>query len=522
MARVPISFTGRVKGGPARGGLGRECRFYTDDTLAVPKTLFRRETGGGLQPVVIVPNAGIPRALAADRGAGDAFVTVAIGQTGSFNVGDLIPIWNAVQGTVYRVITVITPATGRLDLDSALGIAFTVANGTQVNATDMEGHVWGWADDATSTWMQVKELGSNRLLAPVKVAAAAPALVIGVQEEGVLVNSRPTLNFIGPNLTATDDGANNRVNVTDTAGPRAATYVVGSADATLTAELVLGTAVIMEGTFAARPAASLAGRLYNDTTNLVLWRDTGAAWTQVTAPTNADYVTFQSWSLLGGEKVLGTDVIMAGTNAARPAAATSGRIYVTTDAPITIQRDNGATWLAAGFQNPMTTAEDIIKGGASGAQARLAAGANDTVLTVIAGVLGYRYPVLTTLEASLGSDFTITPASTWVDIGVSVSCTAGTWLLLASITWNPGGQRQVQFRLTDGTSHETSQGNSKSAAGSAAEDKGLAMSGIVSPGSTTTWKIQAFSPNTDTVAKAQGSIGASGNIATRLVAVRIG
>lgn len=214
MARVPISFTGRVKGGPARGGLGRECRFYTLDDLAVAKTLFRRETGGGLQPVVIVPNAGIPRALAADRLTTDTFVTVAIGQTGSFNVGDLIPIWNAVQGTVYRVITVITPATGRLDLDSALGIAFTVANGTQVNATDMEGHVWGWADDGTATWMQVKELGSNRLLAPVKVASAAVTASIAVQEEGAAVNSRPTINFIGEGLTAVDNPGNNRIDVT--------------------------------------------------------------------------------------------------------------------------------------------------------------------------------------------------------------------------------------------------------------------------------------------------------------------
>jgi hypothetical protein len=214
VARTPLGFIGRVKGGPARGGLGRELRFFTSDTLAVAKDVSRREAGGGLQPSPMIPNAGIPRALAANRGAGDAFVTVAIGQTGSFNVGDLVPIWNAVQGTVYRVITAINAGTGQIDLDAALGIAFTVANGTQVNATDMEGHVHGWVEDNTHTWMQVTELGSGRVLAPVKVASAAPALVVAVQEEGAAVNSRGTINFIGRAATATDDGANNRLNVT--------------------------------------------------------------------------------------------------------------------------------------------------------------------------------------------------------------------------------------------------------------------------------------------------------------------
>lgn len=233
MARLPLSFIGRVKGGPARGGLGREMRFYTDDTLAVAKQLFQRAAGVGTQPLVIVPNAGIPRALAADRLVGDAFVTVAVGQTASFNVGDLVPIYNVAQGTVYRVITAITPATGRLDLDSALGIAFTVANGTMVNATDMEGHVWGWADDATDTWLQVTELGSNRVLAPVKIAAAAVLATLAFQEEGVVVNSRPAVNFIGKSVTAADDPANNRVNVTiGIAGTEAlpAPEVIGDTD----------------------------------------------------------------------------------------------------------------------------------------------------------------------------------------------------------------------------------------------------------------------------------------------------
>lgn len=54
-------------------------------------------------------------------------------------------------------------------------------------------------------------------------------------------------------------------------------------------------------------------------------------------------------------------------------------------------------WAAAGgggggMSNPMTTAEDIIVGGASGTPTRLAKGADGTVLTVVAGSLAYATP----------------------------------------------------------------------------------------------------------------------------------
>lgn len=63
--------------------------------------------------------------------------------------------------------------------------------------------------------------------------------------------------------------------------PTDASYVVGAAHAGLSAELVLGTAVIMAGTEAAIPAASLGGRLYFATDTLRVFRDTGAAWVQI-------------------------------------------------------------------------------------------------------------------------------------------------------------------------------------------------------------------------------------------------
>lgn len=74
-------------------------------------------------------------------------------------------------------------------------------------------------------------------------------------------------------------------NKTPTSGgaPTAASYVTTIAEAGLSAEKVLGTDVVMAGALAARPAASLAGRLYlaTDDAGGTLYRDSGAAWVKV-------------------------------------------------------------------------------------------------------------------------------------------------------------------------------------------------------------------------------------------------
>lgn len=77
------------------------------------------------------------------------------------------------------------------------------------------------------------------------------------------------------------------------------------------------------------------------------------------APTGASYVTTQAETGLTAEKVLGADVIMSGTLAARPAAATAGRLYFATDdAGGTLYRDTGSTWvkLAAGLTEVLADA----------------------------------------------------------------------------------------------------------------------------------------------------------------------
>lgn len=68
-----------------------------------------------------------------------------------------------------------------------------------------------------------------------------------------------------------------------------------------------------------------------------------------------------------------------GVTASRPAAGNAGRLYYCTDSTIGWYRDNGSSWDAcepASLSNPMTTAGDVIYGGASGAPTRLASGTN--------------------------------------------------------------------------------------------------------------------------------------------------
>lgn len=84
-----------------------------------------------------------------------------------------------------------------------------------------------------------------------------------------------------------------------------------------------------------------------------------------------------------------------GTLAARPAAAAAneGYIYWATDStPPTWYRSNGTSWDAqatSGMTNPMTTAGDLIYGGASGSPTRLGIGTAGQVLTVSGGNPGW-------------------------------------------------------------------------------------------------------------------------------------
>lgn len=143
---------------------------------------------------------------------------------------------------------------------------------------------------------------------------------VGIRKNsGGTTYKRRRLNLIeGANVTLTvaDDAVDEEVDITiDSAGgggggaPTNASYVTMDSESKLSNEYVLGTAVVMKGTLAARPAASKAGRLYyvTDAGDQRWTRDTGSAWEDMT--TDWDYVGSPALPYIRNEII----VVVAGT-----------------------------------------------------------------------------------------------------------------------------------------------------------------------------------------------------------------
>lgn len=82
-----------------------------------------------------------------------------------------------------------------------------------------------------------------------------------------------------------------------------------------------------------------------------------------------------------------------GDHSSRPAASAGCVLYSCTDHNL-VYRSDGSSWatlitLVSGMSNPMTTAEDIVVGGASGTPARLAVGTEGQVLSVSSGSVAW-------------------------------------------------------------------------------------------------------------------------------------
>ena len=123
----------------------------------------------------------------------------------------------------------------------------------------------------------------------------------------------------------------------DGGAPTSADYWVETANASLSAEVVVGTTGITTAAYASRQAAAKAGRLFLPNNGCVLERDSGSAWLPwgplfpFTAPVDGDY----SWFNQGGASVSTTN---GGISLSIPSSATTnfrGRSKTKT-APYTI------------------------------------------------------------------------------------------------------------------------------------------------------------------------------------------
>lgn len=147
--------------------------------------------------------------------------------------------------------------------------------------------------------------------------------------------------------------------------PVGAQYITAAADATLTNELVLGSAVIMSGVLGSRPAFGTAGRLYyaTDDNGGTFYRDTGSAWQQIGPATTHSLTSHSLSGATTGQLLVATGasaytleapgqrIIMSGPLGSMPPAASSiaGSLYlVTDDDGGTLFRSTGAAWVKCG------------------------------------------------------------------------------------------------------------------------------------------------------------------------------
>lgn len=217
-------------------------------------------------------------------------------------------------------------------------------------------------------------------------------------------------------------------------------------------------------------------------------------------------------------------IIGRGLLSARPAAGTTGALYYATDNN-SWYRDNGASWDVqnAAASSLLTTKGDLLTH--STLDARLPVGADGYQLQAdSAQTLGIKWAApsavsLTTASAYLASDLTMTTAATNYDV-VSLSLAAGTWLLLANLI-GKANAASTYFAATlwDGTTHvsDTWQDMTTTAHGYSA-----ALSAIVTPGSTTTYKLTAQGgDNGNKILANPPALYTSGNHGSYMLALKV-
>lgn len=195
---------------------------------------------------------------------------------------------------------------------------------------------------------------------------------------------------------------------------------------------------------------------------------------------------------------------------------TAGTGLTITDTTMTAAGGNGSVATDTIFD----AKGDLAVGTGSDTAAKLTAGANDLVLVAASGEstgLKWAHPVHTSSTNYVTSDVTMTTAGTFYD-GPTLTLAAGTWLLtgavqiLAATTAN----REYTVKLWDGTTAVTLAA-AKSSGTAQTFKANVPIAGIVSPGTSTAYKISATSSvNGDTL------MGASpADKASYLLAVRI-
>lgn len=203
-----------------------------------------------------------------------------------------------------------------------------------------------------------------------------------------------------------------------------------------------------------------------------------------------------------------TSIVVAGT-AAAPTIATGTLDAVAASHPPAANWSNNAKKIT-GLANGTASTDAAAFG-------QIPVASNGYGITGNTGATPAPAVALTTASNYLSGDVSMPTGNTYVD-GPTLTLAAGTWLLTGQVmVTRAGGGTNVTAKLWDGTTVISS------AQGSTNINPGgpLAVSGIVSPVGSTTYKISAAADAATVVMKAAAPLNSAGNTASFLNAVRI-
>ena len=149
------------------------------------------------------------------------FKAVSPGQT----LADVTPVILVFQGRAFQVvIDDFSPRQGAItSIVTITGLGFTGATAVLFNNVPAQSFTVVSDTTLTAVVATGTTTGKIKVTAPLGIGVSAvdftivnDASLLAIQDEGNLVGARPTLNFIGPNVTATDNPGNNRVDITVT------------------------------------------------------------------------------------------------------------------------------------------------------------------------------------------------------------------------------------------------------------------------------------------------------------------
>ena len=366
---------------------------------------------------------------------------------------------------------------------------WTAATVTQVEAeagTDTARKAWTvqrvvqavaawWAGSAFKTKLDGIEAGAQ-VNAVTSVAGKTGAVTLAKTDVGLgsVDNtsdlgkpiSTATQAALDAKVSATEKGAVNGVTPLDASGKVPATYLPSYVDDVVEASSV-----------AALPATGEAGKIYTALDSGKIYRWSGSAYAEISpSPGSTDAVPEGASNLY---------FTTARASAAAPVQSVAGKTGAVTlvktdvglgnvnntsdaDKPISTATQSA---LDARVTNPMTTAGDLITGGASGVPQRLAAGTNGHVLKMVSGAPAWAAEgggasVTTAIPIAVSDESTALTTGTakvtfrmpfaFTLTGVRASVTTAPTGSVLTVDINEGGTSILSTKLTIDASEKTS------------------------------------------------------------------